>query len=90
MITLRARTVSYKTTEEMTEEEFQDFRRCWYRTTIIALVRGGTDMEEAKTVAKKEFSSRKKKGFPSRNKTVLRNRLIRLASRERSDRKSVV
>jgi len=83
MITLRARTVAHKTTEEMTEEEFQDFRRCWYRTTIRGLVRGGTGMEEAKIIAKKEFSSRKKHGFPSRNKTVLRTRLMRLSKVEK-------
>lgn len=77
---IRILTSAHKTTEEMNPEEFQEFRRGWYRHTVRTLMREtGATKEEAAQTAKVEFLAMKKDGFTLINKTTLYNRKMRKA-----------
>lgn len=85
---IRILTSLHKTTDEMNPEEFQEFRRGWYRHTVRSLMgTAGVTKEEAAQIAKKRFLAMKKDGFSLVNKTTLHNRKMRKALVKRLNEK---
>jgi len=73
---LRIRTSMYKTTEEMTKEEFQEFRVGWHLHTVRCMMWDGVAKEDAIRTAKAEFLKLKEENFATLNAITLKKRAL--------------
>lgn len=70
------------TTDEMSQDQFLEFRKGWIRYEARKLRRDGIESTLALRTAEEEFEFLRKSGFKESNATVLRNREIRKSLRE--------
>lgn len=65
------------TTDEMTSEQFLEFKAGWIRYESILLRRDGVREDIAQRTAESEFARHARNGFQSINAVTLQNRAIR-------------